>query len=207
MLSLFRFGTCVHEAGHFIVGMALGEQLVELSACIDQDGTRSGCTRRAGRESGRHPASEGSRPDRMLDELTLVVAGLVAEDALDNEERLDDGAHDLRISTTFDFELPGVAFDWRCPLQSMQAWQNDPADDIAAAAYIAHSLAWARSGEPVLADAGIFVVECIREAEGRAAAILKRNWPAVRKLALSLSRRKSGRMTYRQVRRLIGEVA
>jgi hypothetical protein len=40
-------------------------------------------------------------------------------------------------------------------------------------------------------------------AEGRAERILKRNWPKVLKLAHSLARRKSGRMTYKEVARLV----
>ena len=47
--------------------------------------------------------------------------------------------------------------------------------------------------------------ELIR-AEKEAEKVLKRHWGAVEKLAESLLRRQSGRMTGKQVRRLIGEV-
>jgi hypothetical protein len=47
-------------------------------------------------------------------------------------------------------------------------------------------------------------VERVRNAEASAEAILRHNWPAVRKLSRSLLRRRSMRLTFARVLRLSG---
>jgi hypothetical protein len=201
----------VHEAGHVIVGLATGRRLVEVTVS-GEEGLVTFETWEL-----RHPWA-GGNVARLRRVLTMNVAGHVAED-LDHERMTWGGwaPHDLALARAI-ADAEGEKLDvWPYRTSSRirrgDPGNGEPGSDVANTLERAQWVCEGRAGRPAgwpfttrrdyngPSDEEI-LAEVVR-AEKRAERILKRDWDKVLKLAGSLCRRKSGRMTAAQVNRLL----
>jgi len=212
-----------HEAGHVIVGMAQGRKYT--AVWINDDGTGEVAFEPW---AWRHPVCGGSAT-RVRHGLVLDVAGGVAEDLL--EEVRDHGelsAKQDREQLAALSRVLGGRPGYRrisallSTLQEAGGLEGDLEGDRENALRKAEALALkgflsksAATGLPAPGEAPSVIThhDCwpdalaeILQAESRAERIIVRNWAGVCRLAVSLFRRKSHRMTARQVARLIGAV-
>ncbi len=171
----------VHEAGHVLVGLKTGRELLEVwvqgnEGCVDFEPF---CWFPGG-------------VARIRRGLAVDVAGYLAED-------LAAGCNRDRLSRRLAGGYSGrVQIDDRSAVR--KAWAirtGELLDD-----YYTERVFWQQAGHGRHED---ILAEIIR-AERRAGRILKRQWVAFLKLAHALSRRPCGRMSAGQVMRLIGPV-
>jgi hypothetical protein len=188
-----RWGVAVHEAGHAIAAIHLGRKLVDVVVRDDGTGTTSTEPWRYS-----HPilGRRDGRIGRIRKALVFCVAGSVAEalgggwwsGILSERIRHDKGNDDPHGDYLAAVAQAKQILEGLSLLRLKVAFE---AGDLKAGDHVDHT----PRREDIAAEVG--------RAERRALGILTRRWPEVLKLAGSLCRRKSGRITARQVKQLL----
>jgi hypothetical protein len=196
----------VHEAGHAVVGIAMGREFIAVSVTGDVGLTEFKPWKWTA------PLFGGSVA-RVRRGLVVDVAGHVADDL--HREWVGDGQfYRHGRDTMLIAPRRGVTpFPCRTSDRSRRDEAgHGPGSDLHDAVFKAVAICqWHTVRSPLAGQlaAGTYETESILKevirAERRAAKLVQRNWAAVLKLAAALVRRQTHRLTARQVFRLIGE--
>jgi hypothetical protein len=216
-----RLRTAIHEAGHVVVGLCLGMKLVDVQLSDEAGKTRFQSSVVSDLLVFGH--YNGPLLRRYL---IMVVAGPVAAES---DAALEENFGEW--PTPEDREGLGYCLDWEvdgepCPARISAyvrrkglippSWDefSDVHDAILCAEAVSELVNSRKAPEqcsrelnarPDRTEASLEdVAATIARAEDLAERFLKRRWDAVNKLAHSLARRKTGRMSAPQVLRLIG---
>lgn len=201
---------CYHEAGHVVVGHALGWQVVRVTA-KEMSG-------RASFEPLPVPqpqfVADKAVREKFVNDLrtamTVITAGPVAETL--HQKEVERRGYSCRAESTA-YERYWVP---RVSMMFPNMPDEDPGSDYFQVVRDAHSVCFADVYDPILkltpTKADMAKVNCevkkkrtkevgaeIRAAEQRAEAILGKHWAAVTDLALALHKTRSGRLSSRQV--------
>lgn len=195
-LSLRIWDAAIHESGHVVVQLELGYPVT--AVWVDEDGTG-----KADIEPYRRLPPEHC-PREMRESIDVCVAGRVAEDLYDewnnhDEWQTDGGWQDV-VELMAMARCEAVTAEDRRPRYPSSLLKAKPTFLSELLADPGHDISVALDR----ANRYLHPMAEIEAAERRVEQILKERWDAVLKLAGSLYRRKSHRMTGKQVRRLIG---
>jgi DNA-binding XRE family transcriptional regulator len=182
------YATAIHEAGHAVVGLALGRAFstVHVNGAV-------GAVRFEDADFLEGDGFNEKGPTQIRERLTIDVAGNLAQvlaEELATDERWDWLEEHLRLSEA----VPLATTEGR--------WEarNDLMKAIQKGMVLCHkaSQSWP---EPTSES----VVKEIAAAEERAEAILRERWADVEAIAVALCRKRSHRLTYAQVLALLGQ--
>jgi hypothetical protein len=190
-----EFGVCVHEAGHAVVGVCLGQRLESLSI-YRRRGCLVGLAEFSAKQRSRSRTQRRFQVEALRKLLAKEVAGHVAETLW---EELDIFRH---FPSAAELRRAKKA---RCGLVSQridpETWPCDPLCDEMLAVDTVRSLRVLTVRKESFSPEA-FLPE-MRRAERLAERILKSNWIALRWIAYLLATREGNRVTGAEVSRIV----